>query len=281
MNFKQLAVSTALLLISLTSFAATKPLNSPQGLALDAKGNLYVANNLGNQILIYSPGYAQMTAKTISTGVRSPSAVTIDVLGNIWVANLGSGPSGTGSVTEYSSAGVQNPNGTITDGVDYPYAIATDGIADIWVENNFNNATVYPIYGAIPPAPIKTVPFTYPITGLAAHNMWMAFGGNNFTTLEEISTVLSPVIGVAYGTVGSSAYALAYDTAGNLYCGTIQDALTVTTPAGATKQLIALGYFPFGVAVDSVRARIYVSDGNHNQINVYSTTTGALLHTIQ
>jgi len=38
MNFKHLAVIAAPLLLSLTSFAATKPLNSPQGLAVDSKG---------------------------------------------------------------------------------------------------------------------------------------------------------------------------------------------------------------------------------------------------
>ena len=129
MNLKYFSVITALLLLSLTSFAATKPLNIPQGLAVDAKGNLYVANNGGNQILIYGPAYAQMTAKTISKGVSSPSAVVVDALANIWVANLSGGPSGTGTVTEYSSAGVLT--NTFTDGIDYPYAIATDGIVHL------------------------------------------------------------------------------------------------------------------------------------------------------
>src|SRR5215472_11863034 len=72
MNCKHFSVISALLLFSLMSFAATKPLNSPQGLALDSKGNLYVANNRGSQILIYGSAYAQMTAKTISKGVSSP-----------------------------------------------------------------------------------------------------------------------------------------------------------------------------------------------------------------
>ena len=58
MNFKHVTVFAALMLCSLASFAATKPLNSPQGLALDSKGNLYVANNGGNQILIYTPARA-------------------------------------------------------------------------------------------------------------------------------------------------------------------------------------------------------------------------------
>jgi NHL repeat len=265
MNLKYFSVITALLLLSLTSFAATKPLNIPQGLAVDAKGNLYVANNGGNQILIYGPAYAQMTAKTISKGVSSPSAVVVDALANIWVANLSGGPSGTGTVTEYSSTGVLT--NTFTDGIDYPYAIATDGIGEIWIENNFNSVVVYPSYGG---APIKTFTFSQPVTGLASHNMWMALGGNGITELWEIGNYLAGAYPVG-GTLPSDAYSLAWDLSGNIYYGTIQDTLNVTTAAtNVTSQLVSLGYFPWGIAVDHARGRVYVSDANHNQINVYN-----------
>jgi hypothetical protein len=256
-------------------------LSSPQGLALDAKGNLYVANNGANQILIYGPAYAQLTAKTISQNVSSPTAAAVDATGNILVANSAGGPVGVGSVTEYSSAGVQIPDHTITNGIDYPYAITTDGIGDIWVENNFNTVTVYAGFGSIPAAPIKTLSFANPVTGLAARNYWMAFGGNTNIQLHEIAIDLVNASTVS-ATIFYDAYSLAWDAAGNLYSGTIQNALKVrNVSTGFTSQLVALGYFPFGIAVDSVRARVYVSDANHNQINVYSTTTGALLHTIQ
>ena len=139
MNCKHFSVISALLLFSLMSFAATKPLNSPQGLALDSKGNLYVANNGGSQILIYGSAYAQMTAKTISKGVISPSSVVVDALGNILVATLSGGPSATGTVTEYSSTGVLTD--TFTDGIDYPYAIATDGIDPLNVTTAPTNIT--------------------------------------------------------------------------------------------------------------------------------------------
>jgi sugar lactone lactonase YvrE len=276
MNFKFLSVIPALLLFSLTSFAAPKPLNSPQGLALDSKGNLYVANNGGNQILIYGPAYTQQTARTIAKSVSSPSSVVVDALGNIWVANLSGGPSGTGTLTEYSTAGVLT--NTFTDGIDYPYALATDGIGEIWVENNFNSVVVYPSYGG---APIKTFSFTEPVTGLATHNMWIAIGGNTSTQLWEIGNYLAGAYPV-FGVQPSGAYSLAWDSAGNTYFGTIQNTLNVANAAtNITSQLVSLGYFPFGIAVDHARGRVYVSDANHNQINVYNAATGALLHTIQ
>ena len=140
-------------------------------------------------------------------------------------------------MTEYSSAGVQNPNLTIAT-VDYPYAIATDALGDIWVQNNFNTVNVYPASGTLA---IKSFAFPNAVTGLAARNQWMALGGNSTTTLFEISTYLSGsyIVGEV---VNSDAYSLAWDAAGSLYCGTIQDALNVTNgTTGLTTQLVALG----------------------------------------
>jgi len=182
-------------------------------------------------------------------------------------------------VTEYSPTGVLST--TITDGIDYPYAIAIDALGGIWVENNFNTVTVYPAFGFSPPVPIKTYPFSSPVTGVAACKAWMTFGGNSEITLQEAGPFLSGTYTI-YSLLQSSAYSLACDPAGNLYSGTLQDTLNVSNvTTGTASQLVNLGYFAFGIAVDSVRARVYVSDGNHNKINVYSTTTGALLHTIQ
>ena len=285
MNSKHFARIATLLLLSLslcaaTSFAATHPLNAPQGMAVDSKGNLYVANYGGNQVLVYSPAYAQLTAKTISANVSGPSGVAIDPSGNIWVANSTGSTAGLGSITEYSAVGGQNTTRTITNGINSPYAIATDAIGDVWVQNNFSVVTVYPAFGSSPPSPIKTIPFTNPVTGIATHGMWAAFGGNNNISLQEISPLLTGVLSV-YGIVPPAGFSLAYDTAGNLYSGNLGDTLTVTTASNnVTTQLVALSYFPYGIAVDSVRGRIYVSDSNGNKIYVYSTA-GALLKTIQ
>jgi len=47
-------------------------------------------------------------------------------------------------------------------------------------------------------------------------------------------------------------------------------------PAGGTPRvLMQLGYRPGGVAVDSARKRLFVSDPDHNRIYVYNAFTGA------
>jgi DNA-binding beta-propeller fold protein YncE len=59
-RFARVAVTLTCLAAPL-SFAATHPLNQPMGMAVDAKGNLYVANHGVNQILVYNSSSQQMT----------------------------------------------------------------------------------------------------------------------------------------------------------------------------------------------------------------------------
>src|SRR5579864_6253079 len=157
-----------------SSFAATKPLNYPYGLALDAKGNLYVANSNGNDVLVYSPTYTQLTAKTITTNISSPTAVVIDPIGQIWIAN-----GTTNSVTQYSSAGVQNTSNTITSGISNPNAMALDGISNLWVQDGFSSVTAYNTL-FLPNQQLVSYPAPTNVnfTGIGAYQGFIALGNN-------------------------------------------------------------------------------------------------------
>ena len=66
----------ALLIVCLVSSgvaATTHPLAYPYGLAVDSKGNLYVANANGNEVLVYSVSHTQVPAKTITQNISAPS----------------------------------------------------------------------------------------------------------------------------------------------------------------------------------------------------------------
>jgi DNA-binding beta-propeller fold protein YncE len=125
----QLAILTVLSgLLPVLGQAATSPLNYPYGLAINASGDLYVANTSGNNILIYSPSHLQ--TGSITQGTSGPNGVAVDPSGNLWVANGLSN-----SVTNYSPAGIQNTSATITSGVNNPTAIAVDGLSDVLIVN--------------------------------------------------------------------------------------------------------------------------------------------------
>ncbi|HVO71583.1 MAG TPA: hypothetical protein VMT24_16150, partial [Aggregatilineaceae bacterium] len=187
-----------------------------------------------------------------------------------------------GSVTVYLPSGAQDTSRTITNSNFYPGAITSDGVGNMWITAGNSEIDVYPVYGLNPPAPIKT--FTVPsvVTGIAAHNMWIAYTGSANTTLQEIGPWLTGAFSV-YTTQPTIAYCAAYDAAGNLYTGSSSSpyALNVTSAStNTTTQLAGLSNFPFGIAVDSARGRIYVSDPFDNLINVFDLK-GNLIKVIQ
>lgn len=250
--------------------ANTRPLNYPFGLAVDAKGNLYVANTNGNEVLVYNPSHMQVPSKRISKNVSVPTAVAFDGNGNLWVGNDGS----PASVTQYSPAGIQNTNATLTLGITAPSALAVDGLNDLWVMDDFRFLLMFPANQASP----LTGTQGQTITGVAAHQAYLAIGSSSATYVLEISPFL-------YGSSGYQQYsttcvAMAYDSAGNLYCGNEDDTLTVMDAAGNIKVLANMGFFPTGLALDNARNMVYVADASNNQIAVYNTS-GALLTTIK
>src|SRR5579863_1313529 len=70
----RILASTLLCLFAFGSASFAGTLSYPRGLAVDSKGNLYVANSGANNIVVYGPKYAQQTAKTITSNISNPTA---------------------------------------------------------------------------------------------------------------------------------------------------------------------------------------------------------------
>jgi sugar lactone lactonase YvrE len=268
-------VLLGLFALAATSLAATHPLNDPTALAVDANGNLWVANQGNNSILEYSPKYAFQSKATITQGIDTPTGIAFDPSGNLWVVN-----SAANNVTEYTS-GVQNTAATIT-GFGGPTSIAIDGLANIWVLDQFNSINVY----------VKAFPYTAqstllttvtpatPVYGLAIAGGSLAQGTLNQAVLTAIEQELtnSPV-NLAIN--NKTSLTMAGTANGTVYMGAVDGTVNVFNPAkNTTGQFLKLGIVPPGMTVDSVRGRVYLSTGAGNTILVYNTK-GKLLHTIQ
>lgn len=272
------AVFLYLLPLATASFAASPTLELPRGLAVDAKGNLYVANSAGNNILVYSPTYVLQNSKTISADISTPWGVAFDTMGDLLVANNGSN-----KITMYT-AGKQNTNATITDGIVSPQAIAFDGQNTLWVDNNYSNITVYGASFGSALFQLKTIAPANPPTGLAVAAGMMVvgsdYGGVSFipSAPELFGLTLTEEFR------SSTGCALASDAKGNIYIGNLDGSVQISVAQlgnpGSPASFVQLPFAPSGIAIDNARGRVYFSNYNNNSISVYSTA-GTLLHVIQ
>jgi streptogramin lyase len=126
----------------------TTGISEPQGLAVDASGNLYVANTGNATVTIYPPG-GSTPSLTLSQDLPVPAAVAVDSKGDVWVSNEEGGY--TGSLVEFP-AGQTIPSTVIT-GVN-PLGIAVDSADNLYAESYNNSAAYVAVYppGATQPS---------------------------------------------------------------------------------------------------------------------------------
>ncbi|MBV8372177.1 MAG: NHL repeat-containing protein [Candidatus Eremiobacteraeota bacterium] len=117
-------------------------LNSPDALALNADGYLFVANYGANDVTVYAPGH---TAKlrTISEGVRGPDGLKFDSRGNLYVAN------NAGSTITTYAPGSPHVARTIHNGISHPTALIFDAAGNLYVADS-NSVTEYPPGSDVP-----------------------------------------------------------------------------------------------------------------------------------
>jgi Pro-kumamolisin, activation domain len=129
----------------------TGTIAGPLGLAFDALGNIWVANNNGVSAFSWH-GVAFSSTPFTAGGIANPKAVAVDGLGHIWIANA------SGSLSELSNAGtaISPSTGYAGSSLSTPTAIGIDISGNIWLTNQGNNSVTEIIGGAAPAAPLAT-----------------------------------------------------------------------------------------------------------------------------
>jgi len=125
-----------------TKGKAAGQLVSPQGIAIDAQGNIWVADTKNNRIeeLTNEGKYLQqLGSKGAGAGqLSAPAGIAIDAQGNIWVADTKNN-----RIEEFSSAGKYlqqlGTSGSGAGQMSGPHALAIDTKGDVWVADTANN----------------------------------------------------------------------------------------------------------------------------------------------
>jgi sugar lactone lactonase YvrE len=132
-------------------------LNAPTALALDAAGDVWVANAGGNSVTELGPNGAALTGSTGYTGngnLLGAQGIAVDRTGNVWVADTL-----LSSVVELTvNNGVVQSNASFTNGgIDGPMGIAIDSQNNVWIAN-FAGGSVTELNSA--GAPVGSSPLT-------------------------------------------------------------------------------------------------------------------------
>lgn len=124
---------------------AATGITSPQSLARDSKGNVYVANLRSNAVLVFAPG-ARGNADPIgrikgsATRINGPAGLAFDPKGNLYVTSYY-----TGKVLRFAAGARGNVKptrviGGYNTGLEYPTDIARDAKGRLYVTDNGQNS---------------------------------------------------------------------------------------------------------------------------------------------
>lgn len=219
----------------------------PDGIAVDAFGNVYTANSRANTVTKITPAAKSSTLGTTGT---TPRGIAVDSSGNVYTSNLGAD-----TVTKITPAGASTVLGTTGK---QPIDIAVDPDGNVYT-TNYVDATVT----KITPAGVSTT-----LAGTGSRPLGIALdpAGNVFTANEGSDTVtkITPS-GVAstFGTTGGWPQAIAIDDSGNIYTTNWNSRnVSKITPTGKSTILGRTGRRPIGITVDPYGTVFTTNDGS-------------------
>jgi len=257
--------------------ATSAALGHIEGLALDAAGNLYLADYEGNRIRKVSPsgiittvagngnaGYSGDGGPATSAQLFAVYAVAVDTAGGIYIADYGNNRirkvSTSGVITTVAGNGNPGYSGdggpATTSQLNGPTGVAVDASGNLYIADSENNR-------------VRKVSQSGIIT-TAAGSATSGYSGDG---------------GLATSAGLSEPNGVALDTAGNLYIGDTEDGrVRVVSPSGIITTVAGSTWYggytgdrgpataaqlssPWGIAIDTT-GRVYVADSGNNAIRL-------------
>ena len=241
-------------------------LDSPFGVAVDAAGNVLVADHIHHRVVtLPAGGGAQVTLPF--TGLFYPSGVAIDAAGNVFVTNLNNRvvelPAGGGAQVTLPFSGLSDP-----------VAVTVDAAGTVFVADRENDRVV-----ALPAG--GGVQVTLPFSGLSDPvAMAVDAAGTVFVADRNPNRVVAlPAGGGAQVTLPFSGLSLpeglAVDAEGNVFVADRDRVIEL--PAGGSQVTLPFSGLshPFGVAVDAA-GTVFVADAGDNARTVELLTVAAV-----
>lgn len=273
--------------------ATSAELDNPQGVAVDADGNIYIAeldNRIrkvatdGTIVTVAGNGdsiYIGDGGAATSAELGSPPSLAVGADGNIYIAD-----------TDNNRIRKLDSNGTITTvlgdtfpstyDLNRPFGVAVDALGNVYAADTYNKVVRKN-------SAVIGLPFDFP-TGIAvdiAGNVYVADTSRN--VIWELQPGIGMIVIAGYDSTGgysgdgglatrallNSPWGVAVDAHGNLYIADSgNDCIRKVDSSGTITTVIGGGitYAPHGVAVDA-SGSLYIADTGHDVVRKMTNGT--------
>jgi DNA-binding beta-propeller fold protein YncE len=232
-------------------------LRNPEGVAVDAAGDVYVADH-GNRVVRWSAASSNQSVLAF-TGLNQPGAVAVDIAGDVYVADWGNS-----RVLRWSTRSNTQIELPFHD-LDHPGGVAVDAAGDVYVADSKNRVvrlaagwrtqTDLPITGLNRPGGVA-VDAAGDVYVTDSKNRVVALTAGSTTQTELPFTGLNHPHGVAVDTVGD-VYVTDYYNNRVVEWAATSNTQTVLPLTGLSK--------PLDVAVDTA-GNLYVTFNGNNRV---------------
>ena len=255
----------------LESVVASSAGMNPQGVAVDASGNIFIADGLNDVVLKINPAGAQSTVANSSGGMAGPADLAVDGSGAVYIADpvnnqiLKQTPSPNG----YTQTVVAN---AAINGLNAAYGVAVDGNGNAYIADTRNNRILLEtlsssVYSQIV-IPTSGLNLPHGIAVDLRGNIYIADYGNNRVVMETFAGGTYTQSTIGSGLNGPTGVYV--DANCNVYIADYNDNRIVkeTVSGGGYIQsqifTSALAN-PFGVALDG-SGNVYISDVGNKRV---------------
>jgi streptogramin lyase len=262
----------------LSTTGLSTPLQSPYGVAVDAAGNVYIADNSNNRVVKVTAAGAASVLSTPGYTLNSPMGVAVDGAGDVYIAEYGNN-----RVLEVTAAGAASVLSVGSYSPLYhPEGVAVDGAGDVYVADTWNSRVLQvTAAGAVSVLNMGSYP-AYSPTGVAvdaAGDVYVADYGNR-RVVEVTAAGAASVVGMGNYGENEDPKGVAVDSAGDVYIADAGDGRVLEVTAAGVPRVLDVGSYsqdvPASVAVDGA-GNVYFADAqNRHVVKVAQGTPAAL-----